>query len=49
MTLRVEIETDEGMEGLAREVAQKADETCLVAVSLDLPVETVVEVRTVPA
>ena len=49
MTLRIEIETDEGMEGLAREVAQKADETCLVAVSLDLPVETVVEVRTVPA
>lgn len=48
MTLRIEIDTDEGMEELAREVAQKADETCLVAVSLDLPIEMTVEVRAVP-
>ena len=49
MKLRVEIDTDEGMEELAREIAQEADEGCLVAVSLDLPIETVVEVSTAPA
>jgi organic hydroperoxide reductase OsmC/OhrA len=48
LTMRVEIETDEGMEELAREVARKAEEGCLVTVSLDLPIETEVEVRTVP-
>ena len=49
MTLRAEIDTDEGMEELAREIAHKAEEGCLVTVSLDLPIETVVEVSTVPA
>jgi organic hydroperoxide reductase OsmC/OhrA len=49
MKLRVEIDTDEGMEELAREIAHEADEGCLVAVSLDLPIETVVEVSTAPA
>ena len=49
MKLRAEIDTDEGMEELAREVAQKAEETCLVAVSLDLPIEMVFEVRTATA
>jgi uncharacterized OsmC-like protein len=49
MTIRVEIETDAGSEELAREVALEAEQDCLVAVSLDLPVETVVEVRTASA
>lgn len=48
MTLRVVIATDEGMEELAREIALKAEEGCLVAVSLDVPIETVVEVSTAP-
>lgn len=48
ITLRVEIETDAGLEELAREIARKAEESCLVAVSLDVPIETVVEVRTTP-
>jgi len=43
--LLVAIKTDAGQEELAREVAQKADEGCLVAVSLDLPVELEVEVE----
>ena len=29
----------------ARELAEKAEETCLVTVSLDVPVETVIDVR----
>jgi organic hydroperoxide reductase OsmC/OhrA len=49
MSFRVEIDTDEGMEELARKIARKAEETCLVAVSLDLPIETVVEVNRVKA
>jgi organic hydroperoxide reductase OsmC/OhrA len=49
MKLLVEIDTDEGMEELAREIAHKAEEGCLVAVSLDLPIETVVEISTAPA
>jgi len=43
--LLVAIKTDTGQEELAREVAQKAEEGCLVAVSLDLPVELEVEVE----
>ena len=43
--LLVAIKTDAGQEELAREVAQKAEEGCLVAVSLDLPVELEVEVE----
>ncbi len=42
--LKIEIETEPGSEELAREVARQADETCLVAVSLDLPVEAEIEV-----
>ena len=48
MKLLVEIDTDEGMEELAREIAHKAEEGCLVAVSLYLPIETVVVVSTAP-
>ena len=48
MSLRVAIKTDPGQEELAREVAQKAEDDCLVAVSLDLPLELAVEVDTAP-
>ncbi len=43
--LLVAIKTDAGQEELAREVAQKAEEGCLVTVSFDLPVELEVEVE----
>jgi organic hydroperoxide reductase OsmC/OhrA len=45
MDVTIEIETDAGFEDLAREVAHDADRGCLVAVSLDLPVETTVHVN----
>jgi len=45
LLLRLEVETDVGDEAQARELAQKAEETCLVSASLDLPVETVIEVK----
>jgi uncharacterized OsmC-like protein len=45
MTMRVVIKTDAGQEELAREVAKKAEEGCLVTVSFDLPVELEVEVK----
>jgi organic hydroperoxide reductase OsmC/OhrA len=49
LLLRLELDTDPTREAQARELAERAEETCLVSVSLDLPVETVVEVRTRPA
>jgi len=49
LLLRLELETDPTQEAQARELAERAEETCLVSVSLDLPVETVIEVRTRPA
>jgi organic hydroperoxide reductase OsmC/OhrA len=42
----VGLETDEGYEDAARALVGKAEDGCLVAVSLDLPVETTIEVRT---
>jgi len=46
----VELETDAGHEDAARAIVEKAEEGCLVSVSLDLPVETAVDVRAaVPA
>ena len=48
MTTLVEIETEPGYEEQARQIAREAEETCLVAVSLALPIETTVEVRTAP-
>ena len=42
------VRTDAGQEELAREVARKAEESCLVAVSLDLPIELEVEVEAAP-
>jgi organic hydroperoxide reductase OsmC/OhrA len=45
LLLRFEVAIDSDHELLARELAEKAEETCLVSASLDLPVETVIEVR----
>ncbi len=45
--LRIVIETDPAEAQQARELARKAEDTCLVSASLDLPVETVIEVNTV--
>lgn len=46
----VELETDAGREAGARALVAKAEDGCLVSVSLDLPVETTVEIRAlVPA
>jgi organic hydroperoxide reductase OsmC/OhrA len=45
LLLRIVVETDPADEQLARELAQKAEDTCLVSASLDLPVETVIDVR----
>ena len=41
----VELETDPGYEEAAHTLVQQAENGCLVAASLDLPVETTVEVR----
>jgi len=49
ISLRVAVKTDAGSEQLAREVAQRAEEGCLVTVSLSLPVELEVVVETAPA
>jgi len=46
----VELETDQEYEGSARALVAKAEDSCLVTASLDLPVETTVEIRApVPA
>jgi organic hydroperoxide reductase OsmC/OhrA len=41
----VSLETDDGYEDAARALIAKAEAGCLVAVSLDLPVETAVDVQ----
>lgn len=41
----VELSTETPWTEAARELVARAEETCLVSVSLDLPVETTVEVR----
>ena len=46
MRFRVAVKTDAGQEELACEVARKAEEDCLVAVSVDLSIELEVEVET---
>ncbi len=45
LSLRLELETEPGDEPQARELAEEAERTCLVSASLNLPVETVIEVR----
>jgi organic hydroperoxide reductase OsmC/OhrA len=49
LLLRLEVETDPTEEAQMRELAEQAEQTCLVSVSLDLPVETAIEVRPRPA
>jgi organic hydroperoxide reductase OsmC/OhrA len=49
LLLRLELETDRAQEATARELAERAEEKSLVSASLDLPVQTVIEVRTRPA
>jgi organic hydroperoxide reductase OsmC/OhrA len=45
LLLRLEIETEPADETQAHALAEKAERTCLVSASLDLPVETVIDVR----
>jgi len=45
LLLRLELETDTSQESQAKRLAEQAEETCLVSASLDVPVETVVEVH----
>lgn len=44
ITLRLHVVTDSDALDRARELAQQAEETCLVAVSLDLPVQVETEI-----
>jgi organic hydroperoxide reductase OsmC/OhrA len=48
LLLRLELETDAADEPLARRLAEQAEQTCLVSASLDLPVDTQIEVRPRP-
>jgi organic hydroperoxide reductase OsmC/OhrA len=45
LLLRLEVETDPAKAEVARRLAEQAEETCLVSASLDVPVETEIEVR----
>lgn len=45
LVLRLEVETASADPAQARRLAEEAEEACLVSVSLDLPVETEIEVR----
>ena len=47
--LRLEVETDRADEERARELAEQAEDGCLVSASLDLPVETVIELTWRPS
>ncbi len=48
LKLRLELETEQADQTQARELAEKAEQTCLFSASLDLPVETVIEVSRPP-
>jgi organic hydroperoxide reductase OsmC/OhrA len=48
LLLRLDVETAPADEARARELAETAEQTCLVSASLDLPVETVIEIRQAP-
>jgi organic hydroperoxide reductase OsmC/OhrA len=45
LQLRFAIETEPADEARARALAEKAEETCLISASLDLPVETVINMN----
>jgi organic hydroperoxide reductase OsmC/OhrA len=46
LLLRLELATNPAQEARARELAEQAEERCLVSASLDLPVEAAIEVKT---
>jgi organic hydroperoxide reductase OsmC/OhrA len=46
LLLRIQVDTDAADEAQARQLAEQAEQTCLVSASLDLPVETMIEVKT---
>ena len=46
LLLRLRLETDTANEAQARQLAEQAEQTCLVSASLDLPTETMIEVKT---
>lgn len=46
LLLRLRLETDRADAARARELAEEAEASCLVSASLDLPVETVIDVTT---
>jgi organic hydroperoxide reductase OsmC/OhrA len=46
LLLRLRLETDTANEAQARQLAEQAERTCLVSASLDLPTETIIEVKT---
>jgi organic hydroperoxide reductase OsmC/OhrA len=48
LLLRLEVETDPGEEAQARQLAERAEQTCLVSASLNLPVESLIEVKRPP-
>lgn len=48
LLLRLELETEPGVEAQARALAEEAEKTCLVSASLDLPIETVLQIRQPP-
>jgi organic hydroperoxide reductase OsmC/OhrA len=43
LSLRLAVETDPADEPQARQLAEQAEQTCLVSASLDLPIETLIE------
>jgi organic hydroperoxide reductase OsmC/OhrA len=43
LLLRLQVETEQAQE--ARQLAERAEETCLESASLDLPIETLIEVK----
>ncbi len=45
LLLRMTVQTDPADEERARELAEQAEATCLVSVSLDVPIETVIMVE----
>jgi organic hydroperoxide reductase OsmC/OhrA len=47
LVMHLEVETDPADRERAHELARKVENDCLVSASLDLPVETVIEVRAV--
>jgi organic hydroperoxide reductase OsmC/OhrA len=49
LLLRLQLEAESDQQAQARRLAEQAEQTCLVSASLDLPVETLIEVSQPPA